>query len=93
MSYPKKEEIIKLIRKVNQSKKRVKKGLYPLEYIDDEWRIVLPKSLEFYDFCQAGRKLLEMAEYDLDMKGGYYWIQYSELPKGVTTPSIRLKYL
>ena len=66
---------------------------YPLEYIDDEWRIVLPKSLEQYTFIPAGEKLLEKAEYDIDGQGGYYWIQYSKPPKGVTTPSIRLKYL
>ena len=93
MSYPKKEEIIKLIQKVNQSKKREKKGLYPLEYIDDEWRIVLPKSLEQYTFIPSGRKLMELAVFDLDFQGGYYWIPISNPPNGVVTPALRLMRL
>ncbi len=67
-------EIIKLIRRVNESRRRVRGGLLPLNFRDDGWRIVLPKSLEFYDFLPSGRKLLEMAIYDYDMRGEYYWV-------------------
>ena len=56
---------MKLIERVNMSKKRVKKGLFPLTYKNDGWRIVFPKSLEFYDFLPAGRKLLELSVYCL----------------------------
>jgi len=85
-----KTEIIKMIRRVNESKKRVREGLLPLTFKDDGWRIILPKSLEFYDFLPSGRRLMELAIYDYDMRGEYYWIPYSEPPKGVTTPAIRL---
>jgi len=93
MSYPKKQEIIKLIEKINKSQKRIKLGLFPLEFKDDGWRLVFGKGLEKYDFISAGRKLLEMAEYDIDGKGGYYWIQISDVPGDVTTPAIRLRSL
>jgi len=83
-------EIMSEIRRINKSKRRVKKGLLPLSYMDDGWRIILPKSLEFYDFLSAGRRLMELAIYDYDMRGEYYWIPYSEPPKGVTTPAMRL---
>jgi len=85
-----KNKIMREIRRINQSKMRVKKGLLPLTFTDDGWRIILPKSLEFYDFLPSGRKLLSMSVYDLDGKGEYYWIPYSEPPKGVTTPAMRL---
>ena len=85
-----KNKIMREIRRINQSKRRVKKGLLPLTFTDDGWRIILPKSLEFYDFLPSGRKLLSMSVYDLDGKGEYYWIPYSEPPKGVTTPAMRL---
>ena len=84
---------MRLIERVNMSKKRVKKGLFPLDYDNQGWRIVLPKSLENYDFLPAGRKLLEMSVYDYDMSGGYYWIPLSDPPKGVTTPAMRLMQL
>jgi len=51
---------------------------------------ILPRALEYYDFLPSGRKLLSMSVYDLDGKGEYYWIPYSEPPKGVTTPAMRL---
>ena len=85
--------IIKLVHKVNQSKKRVRKGLLPLTFTDDGWRIILPKALEFYDFLPSGRRLMELAIYDYDMRGEYYWIPYVSPPKGVTTPSMRLMAL
>ena len=93
MSYPKKEQIVKLVQKVNESKKRIKLGLFPLEFKDDGWRLVFGKGLEKYDFVSAGKKLLQMAEYDQDFQGGYYWIQYDSVPNNVTTPAIRLRYL
>ena len=89
----KKEEILKLVKAINASPRRLKKNLYPLEPVDDGWRIVFPKSLELYDFCKEGRKLLQEAVYDLDFRGGYYWIPYSDPPKGVTTPALRLMRL
>jgi len=85
--------IIKLVHKVNQSKRRVREGLLPLTFSDDGWRMVLPRALEYYDFLPAGRKLLSMAVYDLDGKGEYYWIPYSSPPSGVTTPAMRLMAL
>ena len=88
-----KKEIIKLIENVNKSKKRMQKGLYVLEYKDDGWRIVFPKSLEKYTFLPSGKKLMEMAIYDIDFQGGYYWIPYQLPPNNVTTPAIRLMNL
>jgi len=88
-----KNKIMREIRRINKSKRRVKKGLLPLSYMDDGWRIIFPKSLEFYDFLPAGRRLMEMSVYDLDGKGEYYWIPYSEPPRGVVTPSLRLMAL
>ncbi|MFP3307219.1 MAG: hypothetical protein RXN93_07785 [Thermocladium sp.] len=86
-------KIIKLIERVNQSKRRVREGLLPLSYEDDGWRIVLPKSLEFYSFLPSGRRLMELAIYDYDMGGEYYWIPYASPPREVTTPSMRLMAL
>ena len=86
-------KIIKLIRAVNGSKRRVREGLLPLTFTDDGWRLVFPKSLEFYDFLPAGRKLMELAVYDYDMGGEYYWIPYASPPREVTTPSMRLMAL
>ncbi len=86
-------KIIKLIRAVNESRRRVRKGVLPLTYKDDGWRVILPKALEFYDFLPSGRKLLEMAIYDYDMRGEYYWVPYASPPRGVTTPAIRLMQL
>jgi len=88
-----KEGIIKLVHKVNQSKRRVGRGLLPLTFMDEGWRLVFSRSLEFYDFLPSGRKLLEMSVFDIDMNGGYYWIPYSPIPKGVVTPAIRLMAL
>jgi len=86
-------EILKLVEKVNKNKKREKMGLFPLEFSDTGWRIVFPKSLELYDFCKEGKKLLLESFYDIDFKGGYYWIQYAPVPKRFTTPAIKLRYL
>ena len=89
----KRKMVMKLIKRVNISKKRIKKGLLPLDYENQGWRIVFPKSPEFYDFLPAGRKLMEMSIYDYDMGGGYYWILLSEPPKGIMTPAMRLMQL
>ena len=93
MSYPKKEEIMKLIQKVNESRRRIQRNMYQLEYIDDGWRIVLPKSLEQYTFIPSGKKLMELAFFDLDFQGGYYWIPISNPPNGVITPALRMMRL
>ena len=89
MKGDKKTNILRMIRNINRSKRR-RKRLYPLEYEDQGWRIVLPKSLELYDFLPSGRKLLEMAIYDLDGSIGYYWIPLKPSPPGVITPALRL---
>ena len=89
----KKEEILKSVKSINTSPRRLKRNLYPLEPSDDGWRIVFPKSLELYDFCKEGRKLLQEAVYDIDSRGGYYWIAYDDPPRGVVTPALRLMRL
>lgn len=89
----KREKIIKLVETINASTKRIQKNLYPLEFFDDGWRIVFDRQLENFDFLSSGRKLLEMAVYDLDMKGPYYWIPYSNPPRGTVTPALRLMRL
>jgi len=88
-----KTEIIKLVHRVNGSKRRMGKSLLPLTYKDDGWRLIFPMSLEFYSFLPAGRKLMELAIYDQDMAGGYYWIPYASPPRGVMTPAVRLMTL
>ena len=93
MKGDKKKYILRLITNINKSKRRIKRGLYPLEYDDQGWRIVLPRSLERYDFLPSGRKLWEMAVYDLDGSIGYYWIPLGPAPEGVITPALRLMML
>ncbi len=93
MNIQDKKQILKLIQKINQSKKRIQRNMYPIEYNDDGWRIIFPKSLEKYTFIPSGRKLLEMSIYDIDFNGGYYWVPYKEPPKGVVTPALRLMNL
>jgi len=89
----KRYQIVKLVEKVNKNKKREKLGLFPLEFSDTGWRIVFGKDLELYTYCKEGRKLLLESIYDIDFKGGYYWIAYSTPLKRFTTPSIKLRYL
>jgi hypothetical protein len=90
----KKKYILRLIKNINKSKRRMRKGVYPLEYEDQGWRIVLPKSLELYDFLPSGRKLWGMSVYDWDPRGfGYYWIPLGPAPEGVITPALRLMML
>ena len=93
MKYVSKKQVEKLVEKVNSSKRLVEEGLMPLKFHDDGWRLVFGKSLEFYDFCSAGRKLLELAEYDLDGQGFYYWIQTDDSPRDVMTLAMRAKNL
>jgi len=93
MKGDKKKYILHLIRNINRSKRRRKRGLYPLDYNDQGWRIVLPRSLEAYDFLPSGRKLLDMAIYDLDWNVGYYWIPLKPSPPGIITPALRLMML
>jgi len=85
-----KTKIIGLVHKVNASKRRVREGLLPLTFTDEGWRLVFPKALEFYGFLSSGRRLMELAVYDYDMAGGYYWIPYASPPRGVMTPAMRL---
>jgi len=90
----KKKYILRLIKNINKSKRRMRKGIYPLEYIDDGWRIVLVAPLEEYAFLPSGRKLWEMSVYDWDPRGfGYYWIPLKPSPPGVITPALRLMML
>ena len=90
MSQEEKIKILKLINSVNKSKTRIKKNLYPLEYVDDGWRIIFSASLPRYSFLKSGRTLLENAIVDFDNDGIYYWIPYAQPPSGVTTPAMRL---
>jgi len=83
------KQILKLVEKVNKSKMRIKRNLYPLEFSDDGWRIILPSNLDQYIFIKAGRKLLENAIFDIDFYGAYYWLAYADIPKGIVTPAIR----
>ena len=85
----KKKQIVKLVEKINKSKKRQKLGLFPLEYVDDGWRIILPSNLFQYAFCKEGKILLENSIYDIDFQGGYYWIAYAQKPNNIITPAIR----
>ena len=89
----KREEIIELVNKINNNPKRLKRGLYPLEYKDDGFRIVFSVYLKRFAFLPEGKLLLEEAILDQDFKGLYYWIPYGEIPKGFTTPAIKLSTL
>jgi len=63
--------------------------MLPLEYHDDKWRIVFPKSLKFYTIFKEGKRLYREANVDQDFEGVYYWIAYTQPPKHVTTPGLR----
>jgi len=89
----KKEKIIELVNKVNSNPERLRKGLYPLEYKDDGFRIIFEPYLEQFTFLPEGKLLRRKAIKDWDMNGVYYWIPYKKLPKGFTTPAIRLAKL
>jgi len=90
----KKEEIIELVNKINNNPERIKRGLYPLSYKDDGgFRIVFSTQLEQFTFLPEGVILWKEAIIDQDFKGIYYWIPYAEIPKGFTTPAIKLSAL
>jgi len=85
-----KKRILGLVERINGNPLRVERGIPPLEYDDQGWRIVFDKYLEDFTFCRAGRKLMEMAIADSDFQGIYYWIPITDPPRGVTTPASRL---
>jgi len=88
------KRILQLIREVNRHKPIG--VVYPaLEYHDEGWRFVFAKSLEYaeYQKYSAGRKLLQMAIFDRDFAGEYYWIPYDFPPAGYTSPGLRLQML
>ena len=90
---PEPERVLKLIERVNKSKRRVARHLPPLAYKNDGWRLVFERYLEDYAFLPSGRKLLEMSVYDYDGRGPYYWIPIAPVPKGIVTPALRLMTL
>jgi len=87
------KRIIELVSAINRNPLRVERGIPPLEYTDQGWRIVFEKYLEDFAFLEEGRTLLDMAVCDLDFQGIYYWIPISNPPRGVTTPASRLMTL
>jgi len=90
----KKEKIIQLVNKINDNPERIRRGLYPLEYKDDgEFRIVFESYLDQYTFLPEGKLLRRKAIKDWDSRGIYYWIPYKRIPKGFTTPALRLARL
>jgi len=82
--------IERLIERVNKSKRRQARHLPRLTYQNDGWRLVFERYLEDYTFLPSGAKLLEMAVYDFDGQGPYYWIPIAPAPKGIVTPALRL---
>jgi hypothetical protein len=86
------KRILRLIHEVNAHEMIGK--VYPtLEFVDDGgWRIVFGKSLAYpeYQKYSAARKLLQMAIFDRDFDGEYYWIPYDRAPDGYTSPALRL---
>jgi hypothetical protein len=88
-----KSKIIELVKRINKNPKRIEKGIPPLEYTDDGFRIIFDKYLEDFAFLEEGSALLEMAIFDMDFGGMYYWIPYTDIPQGVTTPAMRLMSL
>ena len=89
----KKEKIINLVNKINASPERIRRRLYPLEYKDDGFRIVFEAYLEQFMFLPEGKLLRKKAIKDWDSRGIYYWIPYRKIPKGFTTPALRLAKL
>jgi hypothetical protein len=88
-----KAKIIELVKRINRNPQRIKKGIPPLEYTDDGFRIIFNRYLEDFAFLEEGSALLEMAIFDMDFGGMYYWIPYTDIPEGVTTPAVRLMSL
>jgi len=88
-----KTKIIELVKRINRNPKRIEKGIPPLKYTDDGFRIIFDRYLEDFTFLEEGNTLLEMAIFDMDFGGMYYWIPYTDIPQGVTTPAVRLMSL
>jgi len=88
-----KKRILGLVKRINGNPIRIEKGMPPLEYTDDGFRIIFDRYLEDFTFCEAGRKLFEMAIADSDFGGIYYWVPLTDPPRGVTTPALRLMAL
>ena len=88
-----KTKIIELVKRINRNPQRIEKGMPPLEFVDTGYRFVFERYLEDFAFLPEGKTLLEMAVFDQDFEGGYYWIPYTDIPQGVTTPAIRLMSL
>jgi len=93
MSETIKTKIIELVKKINRNPQRIERGIPPLEYDDQGWRIVFEKYLEDFTFLEEGKKLMETAVVDSDFQGIYYWIPITDPPRGVTTPASRLMTL
>jgi hypothetical protein len=89
-----KKKIVKLINEVN-AHKLIGQVCPPLHVVDDQWRFVFGRSLAYeeYQRYSAGRKLLQMAIFDRDFEGEYYWIPYDNPPAGYTSPALRLQTL
>jgi hypothetical protein len=89
-----KKRILGLVERINGNPIRIEKGMPPLEYTDTGFRIIFNKYLEDFTFLKEGSTLLEMAIFDMDFEGMYYWIPYTDdIPQGVTTPAMRLMSL
>jgi len=88
-----KREVIELVKKINRNPQRIEKGTPLLEYTDDGFRIIFERYLEDFAFLPEGKTLLEMAIFDMDFGGMYYWIPYTNIPQDVTTPAVRLMSL
>ena len=93
MSETIKTKIIELVKRINRNPQRIERGLPPLEFVDTGYRLVFERYLEDFAFLQEGKTLLEMAVFDQDFEGMYYWIPYTDIPKDVTTPALRLMAL
>ena len=87
-----KTKIIELVKRINRNPQRIERGLPPLEFVDTGYRLVFERYLEDFAFLQEGKTLLEMAVFDQDFEGMYYWIPYTDI-KDVTTPALRLMAL
>ena len=88
-----KTKIIELVKRINRNPQRIERGLPPLEFVDTGYRFVFVRYLEDFAFLPEGKTLLEMAVFDQDFEGMYYWIPYTDIPKDVTTPALRLMAL
>ena len=94
MSETIKRKVIELVKRINRNPQRIERGLPPLEFVDTGYRFVFERYLEDFALFKEGKTLLEIAVFDQDFEDGYYWIPYSaHLPRGFTTPGLRLRSL